>query len=261
MKKISIIIPAHNEEKRIEETLKDYFVFFEKLKKKNILDFEIVVVLNGCIDNTKKAVERYKNKKLKILEFEKPGKGSAIINGFKYSLKKDFDLIGFIDADGATPPEAFYDLIKNIKSFDGVIANRWDKRSKIKTKQTVLRRTMSRSFNLIVRSLFLFPHQDTQCGAKLFKRELIEKILAKLGSSEWNFDVDLLFYARRERAMIKSLPTEWNDKKESKINIRKTPFRMFFSALRLRLVHSPFKFILRFHSKLPRKMQIGYWFG
>lgn len=114
---------------------------------------------------------------------------------------------------------------------------------------------------MTVRSLFFFTHNDTQCGAKLFRRELIEKVYPKLGSSEWSFDVDLLFYARFFGFRIKSIPTEWHDKKGSKIDIKKTPGRMFFSVIRLRLVHSPFDFILRFHQKLPRKLQIGYWFG
>tara|TARA_Y100000034_G_scaffold19272_1_gene21687 strand:- start:8324 stop:9094 length:771 start_codon:yes stop_codon:yes gene_type:complete len=254
MEKVSIIIPAHNEEKRIGRTLKEYISYFQKLKKS--LDFRIIVVLNACSDNTLKIVEKYKIKELEILNFRQGGKGFAIVEGFKRALKGNSNLIGFVDADLATPPEAFYDLIKNINGNDGVIANRWDKHSIIKTPQTIFRRIIGRGFNLIVKILFLLPHQDTQCGAKLFKRELLEKIIPKLGSSEWSFDVDLLFYARREKAKIKSIPTIWSDKKESKINIKKTPLTMFLSVVRLRLVHSPLNFVVRFYRKLPNWMRV-----
>ncbi|MGV8151957.1 MAG: glycosyltransferase [Candidatus Nanoarchaeia archaeon] len=261
MEKISIVIPAYNEEKRIGSTLKEYFDYFKKIKKKKIIDFDIIVVLNACKDNTLGVVKKYKCKELKILNFERGGKCFAVCEGFKAAIKEKSDYIGFVDADGATPAASFYDLYANINGYDGVIANRWDKKSIISTKQTILRRIVSRGFNFLARTLFLFNYQDTQCGAKLFRRELLEKIVPKLGASEWSFDIDMLFYARRNNAKIKSIATEWNDKKESKVNLKKTPFRMFFSILRLRIYHSPFKFLLRVHSKLPRKMQVGYWFG
>jgi glycosyltransferase involved in cell wall biosynthesis len=258
MEKVSIIIPAHNEEGRIGNTLKEYCEYFSRLKRGNILDFEIVVVMNGCKDNTCEIIESYRKgfPEVRLLNFVQAGKGFAVIEGFKDAIKRNIGLIGFVDADGATPPKAFYGLIRNIKNNSGIIANRWDKRSRIKTQQTFLRKMLSRGFNMMVRSIFIFPHRDTQCGAKLFRRELLEKITPKLGSSEWSFDVDLLFYARRARARVISIPTWWEDKKGSKINVRKTPLKMFCSSVRLRLVHSPFKFVVRAHSKLPQRFKI-----
>ncbi|MEK6872505.1 MAG: glycosyltransferase [Nanoarchaeota archaeon] len=258
--KVSIVIPAHNEEKRIRKTLEEYLSFFNNLKEKEVLDYEIIVVLNACVDNTKQIVERFNCEELIILDFEQGGKGFAVVEGFKNALMRNNDLIGFIDADNATSPKAFYDLIKGIRNYDGIIANRWDKKSTISPKQTLFRRFIGRVFNFVVRSLFIFQHQDTQCGAKLFNRRVIEKIYPELGNSEWSFDVDLLYYGKYFGFKIKSIYTEWHDKKGSKVS-KKTPGRMFFSVVRLRLVHSPFDFILKFHQKLPRKLQVGYWFG
>lgn len=260
MNKVSIVIPAYNEEKRIGKTLEEYFDFFNKLKENMVLDYEIIVVLNACKDNTKAIVEKFKCNELIVLDFERGGKGFAVVEGFKNALTRNSNLIGFIDADNATPPNVFYGLIRNINGYDGIIANRWDKRSKVDYARNISRQFIGRIFNFIVRVLFILPHKDTQCGAKLFKKRLIKEIYPKLGASEWSFDVDLLFYARFFGFKIKSIPTEWHDKKGSKIS-RKTPARMFFSVVRLRLVHSPLYFILRFHQKLPRKMQVGYWFG
>ena len=114
MQRISIIIPAHNEEKRIGRILKKYSKFFREKKE----FFVIIVVLNACKDNTLGVVKEFqkKFKEIKFLEFEQAGKGFAIIEGFKEALRKDFELIGFVDADMATPPEAFYALIENIKN-------------------------------------------------------------------------------------------------------------------------------------------------
>ncbi|MBI2630416.1 glycosyltransferase [Candidatus Pacearchaeota archaeon] len=258
IKKISIVIPAHNEEHRISPTLEAYLKYFKDLKKKKIIDFEIVVVLNACKDNTRKVVEKYKCKELIILEFERGGKGFAVIEGFKDAFKRNSDYIGFVDADMATPPDSFYDLARNIEDVEGVIPNRRDKNSKIIADWDLKRKIISRGFNLIVRTLFLLPHRDTQCGAKLFKREILEKVVPKLGSSEWSFDVDLLFYMRRENARIKSIPTVWEDKKGSRINLRGAPVKMFSSIVRLRLIHSPFRFLVRLYTKMPESLKFHH---
>jgi len=262
MTKASIVIPAHNEEKRIGKTLEKYIDFFKILKKDKKLDFEIIVVLNNCVDDTIKVVEKYKSNELKILNFERGGKGFAIKEGFKESLKGNSDFIGFVDADMSTPPKAFYDLVKALEKnndVDGVIANRWDKRSNVEFPQTFFRKTLSRGYNLIVRSLFLFPYKDTQCGAKVFRKEILKKNLHKLVSSDWNFDVALLFCLKREsRANIKSIPTIWNDQRQSNVNIRRTPHMMFVSAIRLRLLHSPLKFVVMFYRNvLPERFKLG----
>lgn len=261
MKKVAIVMPAHNEEARIEKTLMDYFSYFGNLKQEEKIDYEIIVVLNACSDDTRAVVEEFSCPELIILEFEQGGKGFAVLEGFKDALTRDNDLIGFVDADNATPPNAFYGLVRNIKNFDGIIANRWDKRSSLEPPRALFFTIRSIIFNFVVRSLFLFPYKDTQCGAKLFTRQLVEKVYLHLGSSEWSFDVDLLFYTEYFGFKIKSIPTEWHDKAGSKISFSKTPGRMFFSVVRLRLIHSPLAFIARVHGKLPQKLKVSYWFS
>ncbi len=263
LRKISIVIPAHNEEERIEKTLKRYFDYFKSLKKKGILDFEIVVVLNACTDNTLKVVKKYSCRELRILEFEQGGKGFAIIKGFKDSLKRESELIGFVDADCSTPPESYYDLIKSLTedmSADGAIANRWDKKSHFE--YSGFKKLRSITYNFIIRSMFLFPYRDTQCGAKVFRRDVLEKIIHKMVSSDFNFDVALLFCLKKElNAKIKSVPTHWVDADKTRISLVRSPFRMILSAIRLRLVHSPFRFIPRAYAKLPSKLKIHKMLG
>ncbi|MEK6817721.1 MAG: glycosyltransferase [Nanoarchaeota archaeon] len=168
--KISIIIPAYNEEKRIGKTLEQNLKFFKELQKKKILDFEIIVVVNGSRDKTIDIVKEFskKNKELKYLNLKRGAKGYAVIEGFKEALKSDSNLIGFKDADMATSPEAYYDLIKNIGNADGIIASRYVDGAIINPKPTLERRIASRIYNLFIRFLFFLPYRDTQCGAKIF---------------------------------------------------------------------------------------------
>nr|QBM01226.1 undecaprenyl-phosphate 4-deoxy-4-formamido-L-arabinose transferase [uncultured archaeon] len=240
--KLSIIIPAYNEEKRIGKTLEEYLKFFkERKKKKEIKDFEIIVVLNGCKDNTGKVVKKYECKELKILEFEESGKGFAIIQGFKEALKRDNDLIGFVDADMATKPEAFHDLVKHINDYDGIIGSRYVKGAIVNPKQSPQRIIASRIFNLLIKTLFMIHYKDTQCGAKLFRRKSIEEAINKLIITRWAFDVDLLYCLKMGGFKIKEFQTTWSDREYSKINLKKSGLKMILAVIRLRILNSPFK--------------------
>ena len=252
MKTLSIIIPAYNEEKRIRNTLDSYLKFFSK----NLKNFEMIVVLNGCSDNTISVVKSFikKSKKLKYLDFkDKIGKGGAIIEGFKIAKSS---LIGFVDADLSTTPDSFYDLVLKIKNNDGVIASRWIKGSKVYPKQSILRRASGRTFNILMRSLFLMKYRDTQTGAKLFKKKTIKKVINRLGITKWAFDVDLLYQMKKHHFKIIEIPTIWHDKPGSRLKIFKAVPEMFLGLIRLRLVYSRFKFIVDYYDRLPEWLKI-----
>ena len=255
----SIIIPAHNEEKRIGKTLDSYAYFFEK-KKKESRDFEIIVVLNACKDNTMgvvKAAEK-KFREIKHLDFKEGGKGFAVIEGFKEALKDKAEIIGFVDADMATSPEYFYELIKKIGNYDGAIASRYVKNAKVYPKQSIARIFASRIFNFILRFLFFLPYKDTQCGAKIFRRKVIEKILPKLTITRWAFDVDLLYQARRAGFKIREIPSVWSDRAFSKIKLARSGIPMVLAIIRLKIINSPLKSFMRLYDRMPEWAKIHH---
>ena len=104
---ILLLIPAYNEESRIAPVLEDYAVYFREHHPER---FSLVVVLNGCTDNTLGVVEAASVKfpEIRCVNIPEPiGKGGALIEGLKLAPKAD--LVGYVDADGATPPAAFDD--------------------------------------------------------------------------------------------------------------------------------------------------------
>ena len=118
-----LLIPAYNEERRIEPVLRDFGRYFSENYSGK---FQLVVVLNGCRDNTLGVVKRVAAEFpfISALDFPDPiGKGGALIEGLK--LAPAADLVGYVDADGASPPKAFHELVKLTERADCVIGSRW----------------------------------------------------------------------------------------------------------------------------------------
>src|SRR3989344_6956714 len=226
--RICIIIPAYNEEKRIAKTLEKYSYFFKNQMINKELFYEIFIVINNTTDKTEKIVKKIakKNKIVKYVNIKEGGKGNAIIYGFKQILNDNFDLIGFVDADMATMPEEIQKMVVKIGNYDGIIASRYIKGAEVYPKQNLNRILVSRIGNLIIRSLFLFSYNDTQCGAKIFKRKALEKVIRKLGLTNWAFDIDLLYQMKKVGLRIKEVPTVWRDVEDSKINLKKATIQV-----------------------------------
>lgn len=239
---VLLLIPAYNEEGRIGPVLRDYADFFQKQYEGK---FQLVVVLNGCRDNTLGVVQKVATDFpfVSWLEFKAPiGKGGALIEGLKLAPRAD--LIGYVDADGATPPRAFLDLIRHIEGYDCAIGSRWMPGAVLHQEQSGKRQFASRVFHLIVEGLFWMHIRDTQCGAKVIRREAVEKIHPKLRIADMAFDINLLYSLKKAGFKILELPTEWTDKVGSKVVLGNTSLTMLLSAIRIRLIYWPWLYKL-----------------
>jgi glycosyltransferase involved in cell wall biosynthesis len=233
-----LLVPAYNEERRIEPVLREYAAYF---KQSYSGKFQLVVVLNGCTDNTLAVVRRVAAEfpTVSPLEFREPiGKGGALIEGLK--LAPLADVIGYVDADGASPPRAFHDLVKLLDGADCVIGSRWLPGSRLHQAQPWLRRFTSRSFHLIVEIFFHMHIKDTQCPCKAMRRAAVEKIHSSLRIADLAFDVNLLVSLKRAGFRVLEVPTEWTDKVGSKVtaSLFRSSLVMFLSVVRLKLIYS-----------------------
>lgn len=215
--RISLIIPAYNEEKNILGTLEKYDDFFEKKFGK---DYEIIIAPNNCTDNTLEIVEDFAKNKKQIRIFNIPnytGKGGAVMKGFEIAKGK---YVGFVDADISTGPENFFKLYKNKGNFDGIIASRRIKGAIIKPKRKLNRELSSYLFNKLVNLLFDLKFKDTQCGAKLFKKETVTILLKNYTEKGWIFDIDLLCLCKKNNLRILEYPIHWKELKSSKLTFK-----------------------------------------
>ena len=239
--KLSIVIPAYNEEGRIRPTLETYTAYFAARYGNEV---ELVVVVNNSRDRTEEiaraVAEKYPQLKV-IVETGAIGKGGAILRGF---VMASGGLVGFVDADNATSPEAFNDLVEHIGDAGAIIASRYIPGAKVSPRQPLSRRVASRFFNTLVRLLFGLPISDTQCGAKLLRGDAMRAALPHLGLTRWAFDVDLLFQLRRLGYRIVEVPTTWQEPGGSKLKIARTSFEMFVAICRLRMLYSPLRWVV-----------------
>jgi len=239
-KSVLLLIPAYNEEERIEPTLREYAEYFREHYEGR---FEILVVLNGCTDSTLSIVERVGREYPEVKVDDIPaaiGKGGALIEGLRHAPSVDY--IGYVDADGATPPQAFHALIKRMDEAHCVIGSRWLPGSVLHQVQPFFRRFASRVFHVIVELLFWMHVKDTQCPAKVIRREAVEKIHEHLRIADLAFDVNLIYSLKHAGFEVLELPVEWTDKAGSKVSSSffRSSLVMFLSVIRLRLYYSPF---------------------
>ncbi len=240
--RLSIVIPAHNEEHRIRPMLDAYLAYFLPRLGDAV---EFLVVVNYSTDTTAEIIRGYSENhpqvKL-ILEPAKVGKGGALMLGFHAACG---ELIGFVDADGATAPEAFNALVEDMGAADCVIGSRWLKGSVVNPRQPLKRRIISRMFNGLVSLFFNMHLTDTQCGAKLMRGNALRSILPCMGITRWAFDVDLLVNFKRAGFSIKEIPTIWSDISGSRVRMIRASCEMLLAITRLRLLYSPFRWLVK----------------
>jgi glycosyltransferase involved in cell wall biosynthesis len=234
---VLLLIPAYNEEQRIGPVLREYGAYFGA---NYTGEFKIVVVLNGCRDNTLEVVQSAAAEfpEIRWLEFKAPiGKGGALIEGLR--LWPQADLIGYVDADGATAPPAFHDLIKHCADVDCAIGSRWIEGAIIQHTQSLKRRIYSRIFHMLVELLFGMRIKDTQCGAKVMRRAAMEKVHPNLRIADVAFDINLLYSLKRAGFTVREVPTTWTDKIGSKMSLNKGALAIILSVFRLRIIYIP----------------------
>jgi glycosyltransferase involved in cell wall biosynthesis len=224
--RLDIVIPAHNEEHRIGRTLESY--------SSRVADPEVrfVVALDACTDGTEQVVRQHMNRdrRITLMRLAKLGKGGVIREAF---ARSSADLVGFVDADGATPPSELLRLAEATRDADGAIASRRHPASVIPVGRSVSRRLTSAGFAISVRTLLRLPYGDTQCGAKVMRRTSAQQLLPSLTRDDLSFDVDMLLAAREHGQRIVELPTVWIDRAGSRVRPVQDARRMGGSLLKL----------------------------
>jgi dolichyl-phosphate beta-glucosyltransferase len=232
--RLSVVIPAYNEEARIGPTLERILVYL----KSQPYAFEVIVVDDGSTDATReRAAEALRGfPQGRVLErAENKGKGYSVREGI---LAAEGSHILFSDADLSTPIEELEKLWPWIeRGADIVIGSRALPESDIQVRQNRGRQLMGKTFNLCVRLFLMKGIPDTQCGFKLFRREAGRAVFERLETEGFSFDVEALLVARRMGFRIVQVGIVWRNCAPSKVRLIGSSVRMLaeLRAIRRRL--------------------------
>jgi dolichyl-phosphate beta-glucosyltransferase len=226
---LSIVIPAHNEENRLPDTLEQLIRFLGK----QTYTSEIIVVENGSQDRTYAIAQEFakKHANVRVIRNDWRGKGLAIQQGVKQAKG---EYVFMCDADLSMPVEEISKFLPpQVVNVDIAIASR-EAPGSVRYNEPYYRHLTGRVFNILIRLLILPTLQDTQCGFKCIRANVARDIFPYQTLTGWAFDVELLYIARHHGYRIVEIPIDWYFNADSKISVLRDSLRMFLDLLLIR---------------------------
>jgi dolichyl-phosphate beta-glucosyltransferase len=232
---LSVIIPAYNEERRIEKTVRE----IEKYLKNQKYSWEILVVNDGSKDKTSQVVENLRSEiaNLRLIDNKiNRGKGAVVRQGM-LEAKGKYRL--FTDADNSTSINHIEKMWPEFeKGVDVVIGTRDGRDAKGACQafpQPWWRRLLGDVFNILVKIILgLWEFWDTQCGFKCFTEKSAKEIFPKCKIERFAFDPEILVIAKKKGFKISKIPVYWINEPESKVKF-KSMVKMGIDLIKIRL--------------------------
>lgn len=236
---VTLVIPVFNEQERIAKTLysvKDYL-------SQQAYTSDVMIIDDGSNDLTSEVVrvvdiysEEVKAQSSGVLveNVKNVGKGYSIAKGL---LMAKGDIIIFTDADCSTPIEEMEKLLAKINDgYDVVIGSRNMNTSNVENRPA-LRGLLSRSFNMIAKTLGLMSVTDSQCGFKAYRREVARDVAKRQKTYGFCFDVEHIHMAAKLGYKVAEVPVSWRHDDGSTLSLINDSLMMFIDLLKIRWIH------------------------
>ena len=225
---LSVILPAYKEEDRIGHTLEA----IDQYLRKQIFEYEILVVNDGSSDKTAEVVRGYepKIKGLRLVDNAKNnGKGYVVKQGM-LSARGKYRL--FMDSDNSVPVDYFDKFLPYFsQGYDVVIGSIEVAGAKIEEHAAWYRRLLGHWAKLLIRFMAIWEIHDTQRGFKIFSEKAAREVFPLQTLTRWGFDIEILVISKNLGFRIKELPVTWNNPAGSKVTLG-----AYFTTLRDLLV-------------------------
>ena len=227
---LSIILPAHNEERRLPRTLEEVKGFVEAQS----YPVEVVLVENGSQDRTLELAQQFAAHApfLKVIHEERPGKGLAVRTGI-LAAKGEYRI--FCDVDFSMPATEINRFVPPAQPDCQVAIGSREAPGAVRYNEPYYRHLSGRIFNTLVRWLALPGLQDSQCGFKCFRGDIADEIFPLQTNTGWAFDVEVLFVARQRGYRIVEVPIPWYFNPESKVRMLRDSWRMVRDLILIRI--------------------------
>ncbi len=225
---LSVIVPAYKQEKTIKKDLEN----IDDVLKVGLKGqpYEIICVVDGKLDNTFQEAQKVNSKHVQVVGYEhNHGKGYAVRFGIARSKG---ELISFIDAGMEISPASIMMLMSHMEWYKADIIVGSKNHPVSKVRYPLKRRIYSWGYHFFIWIFFQLSLKDTQSGIKIFRRQVLEKIMPRLLVKRYAMDIEMLavaYYLGFTR--IYEAPIEvYFDQATSAISWR-TIFRMLWDTL------------------------------
>jgi len=229
--RISVVVPAYNEEERLVSSLERIYKYFRQAGH----EYELIVVNDGSRDRTAASAREWKPPDCPLTVIDRGvnrGKGFSVREGVQ---RASGDWIFFSDADLSTPIDEIESFLPRLAAgAEVVIGSRNLPSSRLEVRQPWYRQIMGKVFNLLVRVLAVSGVRDTQCGFKAFSRRAAELLFSRARIDGFGFDVEILYLARKYRLKIEEMPVRWINSPRSTVDPIKDSLRMLKDIFRVR---------------------------
>jgi dolichyl-phosphate beta-glucosyltransferase len=226
---LAVVIPAYNEEPRIERSLERVREYLSGQG----YSWSVLVVSDGSTDATPDIAARFASNDPRFAVnayTPNQGKGCAVRTGM---IEAEADWLLLCDADLAAPIEEVEKLFAAGKPV--AIGSRPLRESKLEVRQPWWRELAGRAFNAAVQLLAIRGIKDTQCGFKLFRRDAAKEIFPRCRLNGYGYDFEALMLAQRLGHEIAEVPIRWAHQEGSKVRLLRDGLRMLRDLVLLRL--------------------------
>ncbi|MGN9837099.1 glycosyltransferase [Nonomuraea sp. H19] len=215
---VEVVVPVYNEQRVLAESIHRLHSY---LIRTFPYGFRITIADNASTDDTWKAATELERElpHVRAVHLDQKGRGRALR---KIWSESDADVVSYMDVDLSTDLDAFFPLVAPLLSrhSDLAIGTRLSKGSNVV--RGPKREFISRTYNLLLRSIMGARFSDAQCGFKAARTEVAQALLPAVEDQEWFFDTELLLLAEGHGLRIHEVPVDWVDDPDSRVDIVRT---------------------------------------
>jgi len=229
MTSVDVVIPVYNEEHVLARSVATLRQFLGQNLPQS---WTIVIADNASTDKTWEVAQALDQQHSDVvsLHLDEKGRGRALRRAW---LQSSADIVSYMDVDLSTDLKAFPPLIRAIEDGYGVATG-----SRLLPSSSVTRsfrrEFTSRSYNLLIKAMFLAKFSDAQCGFKALSSKAAQELVPQIKDQEWFFDTELLILAEKRGYRIKEIPVAWVEDPDSRVAIVRTMREDLKGLLRLR---------------------------
>ena len=215
---VDVVIPVFNEEHILEASVSRLYLF---LRERFPLSWRITIVDNASTDETWPVAQTLAVMLpgVRAIHLDRKGRGLALRTAWSDS---DARVVAYMDVDLSTDLDALLPLVAPLVSghSDVAIGSRLTPGSSVA--RAPRRELISRTYNLILRTVFGTQVRDAQCGFKAVRADVARALLPEIRDDAWFFDTELLLLAERNGLRIHQVPVDWVDDPDSRVDVRQT---------------------------------------